>query len=556
MRLVRFFGAVILCGTATASTACADIVVEIQNANGGFGEQVTFASGAPIQIANASEGRVYRVRAQNPVTEDIGQIQFVGSASTPTNVTLLVGVGASGLDPGNKLANAARDWRGVTVVTGNYRVVVQAAVSGSVFDPDQPNNRAVLAASRWVRLDVGGSVTARFNSGSVTVPDTTSAVPFTLMAGSNIDGVFEFNFVRPVLIESTTGNISAEIRSRHALIGEIKALLGTISGSINKPMTFSDPAFNFTPQHKIGTITAKNITAEIHASGANNSLGVGTPQIDPDYFAIDQITATEDIGTSATPVIIRTTTIARSSPTQPVDPATGQSGLFGITAGIKSISGRSLHLDVVTPSPTGVITPASLRGDIETLRATGTAPGTGFLKGSLSTFSAGLSTATPDNAVEIKGDLLGNITLGGTAKQPIRIEGDVPSTASVVIAEQDQSINGCIEVAGDVAGRLQIAGNQLALVEVGGDVTGAIAVGRDVLGGTFNSASYKGRIRLLNGSLKPSGRIDVGGGIERLPNDPNPVKIDIPNGKLEGLVTLGGSLDGHISIGQSAGLVG
>ncbi|MBY0312023.1 MAG: hypothetical protein K2W85_08135 [Phycisphaerales bacterium] len=526
--------------------ASADIIVEIQNANGTFGSPATFASGAPIQIAEASENRVYRVRAQNPATEDIGQIQFVGSASAPTNVTLLLSETATALDQERPLANAARNWRGVTVVTGNYRVVVQAAIGGNVFDTDQPSNRAVLAASRWVRLDVGGSINARFNSGSVTVPDTTSGVPLTIQAGGIIDGQFEFNFVRAGLIESTGGNISAEIRSRHAPITVIRALNGTISGSINKPMTFPNPVFNFTPQHKIGTISAKNITAEIHASGENNFPGTGSTE--PDYFAINEIIATEDIGTSTTAAIIRTSTVAQFS--------SRVNGLFGGTASIGSIQGRSLHLDVLTPVPSGTITLANARGDVQTLKATGTATGTGFLKGSVTTFSTGFSLATPDNAIEIQGDLLGTITLGGTAKQPIRIEGNVLSTGAVIIAEQDQSINGCIEVAGNVAGRLEIDGDLLALVEVTGDVTGTIAVGRNVQGVTFNSNPYSGRIRILSGSIRPSGRIDIGGGIRREPNDPNPVKIDIPNGKLEGLVTLGGSLDGHISIGQSAGLVG
>jgi hypothetical protein len=524
--------------------------VEKLDSSGAVVDFVVKNSGEAITIQNPADGDVFRIYGQDVTMDDIGFISIEHTAPTIplTKVKILIAPNSvTSVSSGTRFPIACRDWYGID--SGDYLVTTQARIGRDIVPvPGSGGTLARVASNIWPRLDVDGNMSATFISGTRLNNDPISPPSllnqhFSLVAGGSISGVISIAETHADLIEAQNGNLAATIRSWNTAIDIIKASNGTISGTINKPETFS-PSLSFVPSYKIGAISAKNITAEIHASGEHNALGSASPYADPDYFAIDSITATEDIGTTATATVVRTRTVARDEPTL--------NASFGGTGAIGQIIGRSVHIDVETPFDTATPhIPSQLRGDIATLKATGTTAGTGYLKGRVKTFSVGSTITNPSNAVEVRGDLLGTIELVGTAKQPIHVYGAAPAGSLIDITDQDQTVNGCVEIEGSLAGTLRIGGTALTLVQVNGDVSGSIIIGKDVAG-IWNGSNYRGRIRVPTGSLLSTGLIEVGGDIQNIQSTTeNPVEVEIGN-KLQGKLIVGGGLKGQAGAYGSA----
>ncbi|MCC6320970.1 MAG: hypothetical protein IT438_05970, partial [Phycisphaerales bacterium] len=273
-------------------------------------------------------------------------------------------------------------------------------------------------------------------------------------------------------VASTSGNISGAITATAGTVLDVFALNGTISGAISSN------------RGMISSIKAKNITGSITANGQFQPL--------TEFFAINTIEATEDIGTSSQPITITTDA-------GPVSVG-GQTGFNN--GSIKRVFGRNIFANITTPfpenAPAGPYTADNKRGNIRELKTTGLlSAGHGKFGGSVTTFTLGDLDTPLVNALQLTGNLEGTITAYGTIKRPVIIGGDIVSTATLELVgeEQDLSATGDITISGTLVGAVSVAGDKLGdLIINPGSMTGTINVGGNLqsklsIGGTVTSTA-------------------------------------------------------------------
>ncbi len=498
-----------LCFDGSGNVA-SDTVVSTVSA----GAQVTIDPSA-FSPSCGGDGRATFVVYADSGSEDIGRVVFTGSGGTLVNDLLITGGSETEIKTAFEMTSTGRDWAGVD--PGPYHMQVQARIGRDLTGS--------VTAGNVVRLRIGGAINA---SADIKQTDATQPI-WSISTGGDIagdvwagDSSTGANGI--VVVTSTAGNISGDIRAWAGNVGTVKASNGTISGSINSN------------RGVISRIECKNFTGSIAANGQLQAPG--------SYWAIDTLQVAEDIGTVSTPATI-TTTAGDSFP----------SGSGFNNGGIRSITARSIHASITTPSG------ANNRGDIRELVTDGTGvdPDTGvqrgYLDGQITTFSMG-ETGTgndPSRALQLTGPLLGHVSLNGTLKRPAEVA-SVGSDGVLSLIRQDQSPTGGIIVNGGVAagGLIEVAGDQEGLVQVnGGDVAGTIAVGMSIMNPATPMSNYTGRVEINNGSLAAGGLIEVGLSVavaSAIPGNGNPTEIKIDH-DLAGTVVVGRSLLGDLTVG-------
>lgn len=457
-------------------------------------------------------------------SEDIGLIQFVGSGGAFVNDVLITASDITDVDEDTDPAATAQDWAGLD--PGPYQMQFQASIRRDLLGP--------VSAGNIVRLRVGGTISA---AGDITQTDATHPIRSVLavgdIAGDVVAGSGTVAANGIVRVRSNTGNISGVIRAWAGTVGTVEAPSGTISGPIT-----SD-------RGEITLITAKNITSTITADGKLQSY-VG-------YYAIGQIIATEDIGTSTQSAVIQT--FAGQATVQNPDPNARNRNGF-LNGGIRLVQARNIFAIVSTPippNPLSVYSATNPRGDIREIKTTGALPTHGILAGTVSTFTLGETTGGPTRTLDVSGNLTGQINLAGTIKNPVRIGGALATGGRITLSDQDLIATGDITVVGALAGRIEIDGSGFgdltvnpgsmtgtikvmgdlgtsSHLRVGGPLSGSIEIGQNLLGQlSLTGPSLSGTVKVMGnmcsatattcamatiaGAVTPTGRIEIDGSV-------------------------------------------
>lgn len=216
-------------GAATlAATVQADVHVRRICSDGSSSLVSTVSAGAPITIDPSAfspscggDGRATFVVYADSSSEDIGRVVFTGPGGSLVNDLLISSGSETEIRIDQEMTSTGRDWAGVD--PGPYNMQVQARIGRDLTGS--------VTAGNVVRLYVGGAITA-----SADIKQTDAAHPiWAVTAEGNIagdvwagDSSTAANGI--VLVTSTGGGISGDIRAWSGSVGTVTATNGTISG--------------------------------------------------------------------------------------------------------------------------------------------------------------------------------------------------------------------------------------------------------------------------------------------------------------------------------------